>query len=176
MTETVSHVALKQLNHTEANMPFKALRGVHFTTGKNNCLIIHAPSIALTNPLPTTDVVELLDAHSFNWLGRHDFVINSGGIKIHPEAVENKLLHAIQSQPSLQRAINFFIFGQADAALGERLCLLVEGEQDDFDWPTLFNHLNKYERPKQVYYLPKFIRTASNKLNRQKTIALLTTD
>ena len=41
--------------------------------------------------LVTNDVVELVSESEFRWLGRYDNVINSGGIKLHPEEMEKRL-------------------------------------------------------------------------------------
>lgn len=74
MTETISHVALRKIGQES---DYHALPGVHFTVD-NNCLTIHYPEIQL-KAIQTTDVVELLDERTFQWKGRADFVINSGG-------------------------------------------------------------------------------------------------
>ena len=34
---------------------------------------------------------KLIDENTFKWLGRQDFVINSGGFKVHPEKIEHHL-------------------------------------------------------------------------------------
>jgi O-succinylbenzoic acid--CoA ligase len=167
MTETVSHIALKRLN---ANAPlnyFKALKGVHFSADENERLIIHAADIATKDPLVTNDVVKLIDQYTFDWLGRYDFVINSGGIKIHPEMVEKKISKVL-TESSIN--FNFFIFPQEDEQLGEKVCLMVEGENDNFDWTPIFYELAKYEKPKAVFYLKDFARTASDKVDRLKSI------
>jgi hypothetical protein len=86
MTETISHVALRKIGQENE---YHSLPGIHFTS-ENDCLTIHYPEIHST-PIPTTDVVELIDEHSFRWKGRSDFAINSGGKKIHPEELEKRL-------------------------------------------------------------------------------------
>jgi O-succinylbenzoic acid--CoA ligase len=112
-------------------------------------------------------VVKLIDQYTFDWLGRYDFVINSGGIKIHPEMVEKKISKVL-TESSIN--FNFFIFPQEDEQLGEKVCLMVEGENDNFDWTPIFYELAKYEKPKAVFYLKDFARTASDKVDRLKSI------
>ena len=170
MTETVSHIALKRLDTGAPSNYFKALKGVHFSAEENERLIIHAPDIATTDPLVTNDVVKLIDQHTFDWLGRYDFAINSGGIKIHPEMVEKKISQMLaESNPNF----NFFIFPQEDEQLGEKVCLMVEGENDGFNWAPIFSQLAKYEKPRAVFYLKEFARTASDKVDRIRSIERL---
>ncbi|WP_332912306.1 hypothetical protein [Algoriphagus boritolerans] len=40
--------------------------------------------------IQTNDLVELTSETSFKWQGRVDFVINSGGVKFHPELLEKQ--------------------------------------------------------------------------------------
>jgi len=172
MTETVSHVALKQLNSASDDEFFKALKGISFSADNSDRLIIHAPHIAIENPLFTNDVVRLINNTSFKWLGRHDFVINSGGIKIYPEALEAEISNLLLRQNTF---FNFIIFPLADEKLGEKVCLLIEDEKakERVDWKQLFLSLPKYERPKEVHHLKAFLMTESGKINRVKTIELL---
>jgi O-succinylbenzoic acid--CoA ligase len=87
MTETMSHVAIKNLKITYSN--FIALGNTSFTTS-NDSLIIHAPHLGI-EALETNDQVELISSTEFKWLGRKDFVIISGGKKFHPELLEKKI-------------------------------------------------------------------------------------
>ena len=115
MTETVSHVALKHVSQGEQE--FKALKGVRFQA-ENNCLKVFCDSV-LTNPILTTDVVDLISEKSFIWKGRADFVINSGAIKIYPEELEKKLNQTI--------SVPFVILGFPDEKLGEKITIVFEG-------------------------------------------------
>lgn len=162
MTETITHIAVKKLNHLKSEKSaFEALPGVRFETDARNCLIIDAPAIS-EEKVGTNDVVELLSETRFHWLGRADFVINSGGIKIHPEAVERKLFSQIPNP--------FFIASLPDDLLGEKVVLLVENPTKI---PIDFSVLDKYEIPKQVFFLPKFFYTPNGKLQRQETLSQL---
>jgi O-succinylbenzoic acid--CoA ligase len=172
MTETLSHVATRRLNpkkkKAEGVKPFKALPNVSFTTTDDDCLIIKAPKI-LDEHLETTDIVDLLTFKKFYWKGRKDNVINSGGIKIHPEEVEKKL-QGITS-------IRFFISSIPDDALGQKLVLIVESgysaelEKELSDKINKLDNLSKYEKPKKIYMIEKFEETDSGKIKRQGTIA-----
>ena len=105
--------------------------------------------------------MNLLDSHRFIWLGRTDFVINSGGVKLFPEQIEKKLM------PLIER--NFFVWKEEDKILGEKLVLVVEGEP--FDLPGLAATLDKIERPKAIYFVPRFQFTPTGKVKRKETFA-----
>ncbi|AUC81267.1 AMP-binding protein [Lacinutrix sp. Bg11-31] len=163
MTETVSHIAVKQLNNTTKNNSFKTLPNIKITQDDRGCLIVDAPRVS-TAVIITNDVVKLLSENEFEWIGRADTIINSGGIKIFPEQVENLLSGKISNR--------FFIASEEDETLGERVILIIEGEENDLDI-SLFNTLDSYSKPKKTYYLSNFVETTSGKIQRKKTLQLL---
>src|SRR5690606_10643887 len=119
----------------------------------------------------TNDLVELIDEHSFRWVGRADFVINSGGVKLHPEILEAKAEAAVQRFfPNSA----FFFFGAKDEKLGEKLCLVIESNHSTEHKIKLLERLKLdlglYEVPKNIFLISEFIRTNSGKINRPKTI------
>jgi O-succinylbenzoic acid--CoA ligase len=166
MTETISHIAMRQINGGERSIHFSALPNVTFSQNFNGCLKIHAPMIA-EEIVETNDVVALLSSTSFSFLGRIDNVINSGGIKIHPEEVETKL--------SLHIKIPFFIASEKDEALGEKVILVVESEMNLKlkNFSTAFEGLSSYEKPKELYILPQFIYTETDKIKRSAIMKLI---
>ena len=74
MTETCSHVALRRID----SRLFEALPGFSFHTDDRGCLVIESGSMSFGR-LVTNDMVRLHDNKSFQWLGRYDNVIISGG-------------------------------------------------------------------------------------------------
>lgn len=163
MTETISHVAIRKVGLGETDT-FEALNGIEFSQ-ENGQLHVHYPEIGHSN-LAIKDLVELIDNHHFKFKGRVDFIVNSGGVKINPETVEELLSTYIET--------SFFVSGIPDEQLGQRLILLVEGTVAQA--PTLFelkSLLPKFHNPKDVYFLPKFIRTESGKINRLETLKLI---
>ena len=184
MTETITHIAVKSLNNFFAcdselvaersrSAHYKLLPNIKISTDKRGCLVINAPKIA-DEVVITNDLVELISETEFKWLGRFDSVINSGGIKLIPEQIEEKLASII-----MQR---FFVAGIDDAILGEKLILVVESAtsiKSSLEAAIRFkmqqlSQLSKYEIPKQIYFLDQFIETETNKINRSKTVGLLT--
>lgn len=159
MTETVSHIALKEL--TSINEPYRAIGNTSFTT-QNDCLVIQSPELGFPN-LVSNDIVKLIDDKTFHWLGRADFVINSGGIKIHPEEVERKIKGVINND-------DFIISQLPDSSLGNKVIFIGEEhlKSDDIQ-EKIEAVLDKYERPKAYYFIPYLIKTESGKINRIKT-------
>ena len=173
MTETVSHIAARRLNPKKRKKElkaFKALPDVTLTTDDRGCLVIKAPRIT-QDVIVTNDVVELLTYKKFYWKGRYDNVVNSGGIKLHPETIEEKIQKHIPQR--------FFLAGFPDDILGERLVLLIEGmvSRDVKDVLHLAisqdAKLSKYEVPKAIYFLPKFVETLTGKVHRANTMSLI---
>ena len=163
MTETLSHVALRFIGNG-VSAPFKAIEGVHFEQ-QQNCLTIHYPAL-LDAPLYTNDLVNLIDEQHFEWLGRADFAIISGGIKIIPEQLE-KTLSSVLSHP-------FFVTSVPDDKWGSVVGLVIEGEAVDLglDWAAL--GLVAAAVPKKIAFIAQFQRTQTLKIKRQETLANLT--
>jgi len=153
MTETITHIAAKKIGEKA----FSILPNIKITQDDRNCLVIDAPKIS-SAPIVTNDLVDLLNENQFIFLGRVDNVVNSGGIKLIPEQIEDKLAHQIHSR--------FFVSGMKDTVLGEKLVLVIEGEKQHLD-ESVFDGLDKYEKPKEVMYVPKFIETPTGKIKRK---------
>ena len=156
MTETITHIAARKLGEKA----FTVLPNVTISYDDRNCLVIHAPSIS-DDVITTNDIVELVNENQFMFLGRLDNIINSGGIKIMPEQVEQKLANKIQQ--------HYFIASKPDNELGEKVILVVEGDKQEFG-EDLFADLDKYEKPKEIVFIPKFKETASGKIMRKQTL------
>lgn len=163
MTETITHIAVKKLNH-KIYTPnyYQLLPDVTIYKDQRDCLVIKAPKIT-EDIIFTNDVVQLISDKQFNWLGRFDNVINSGGIKLQPEVIENKLSNVLTNR--------FFVTGFSDEYLGEKLVLIVEGKETKINFTK--SNLTKYEVPKTIYFLDGFIETETGKVNRKQTKLLL---
>jgi O-succinylbenzoic acid--CoA ligase len=167
MTETITHIALKKLNNYNVVENYKVLPHVKISVDNRGCLVIDAPTIS-DEKIITNDVVKLISETEFEWLGRYDYVINSGGIKLVPEQIEQKLSEIINDR--------FFVAGISDDIYGEKLILVIESsERNDVISNVVRNlkTLTKYEIPKEIYFLPKFVETETKKIQRRKTLDLL---
>ena len=185
MTETITHIAVKKLNNFPSlqenvtkeftgnqnlTLPKNARNSTFYQTLPNttiykderNCLVIKNEKIS-NNVIFTNDVVDLISDTQFDWLGRFDNVINSGGIKLHPEKIEEKLAHSIHQR--------FFVAGIADEKLGEKLVLIVEGPAITLSLEKA--NLSKFEVPKEIHFIIHFIETETKKIQRKKTLDLI---
>lgn len=160
MTESITHIATRPTNGSKRTEIFEAVESVHFEVENNN-LIIFAPHIA-DSPLHTTDCVQLIDKNHFRWLGRSDNVINSGGVKIHPEQIEEKLQSKIHHR--------YIITGAPDDKSGEQVVLIIESlPYDGTMKEALLNALEslpKIERPKNIFFLQRLLETPTGKIKR----------
>ena len=164
MTETATHIAIKKVSKEDGlNNNFSVLNGVTITDNKNNCLVIKAPHICV-NKLITNDIVKIISKDEFILLGRIDNVINSGGVKLIPEEIEEKLTHSISKR---------FIISSVDSELlGSKVVLIIESNKYKLQ-EDIFQFLSKFEIPKKIYFINKFIYTKTNKIDRFKTTKIL---
>jgi len=156
MTETITHIAAKKVGEHA----FTVLPNVTISYDDNNCLVIHAPRIS-DDVIVTNDLVELVNENQFVFLGRFDNVVNSGGIKLIPEQIEDKLSGKIESR--------FMFGGLDDEKLGQKLVLIIEGEERTLE-PNIFDGLDKYERPKAILFVPKFAESENGKILRKQIL------
>jgi len=170
MTETVSHIALKRLNGPAKSNFYTALDGMEINIDHRECLTIKG-AVTNFNTVATNDRVNLINDRQFEWLGRVDNVINSGGIKIQSEKIEQSIELLIKQ---LQIENRYFVYGIPDDKLGEKLTLIVEGELARGKITTLKNSLSerlpKYEVPKEILFVKKFKETPTGKINRKETV------
>lgn len=165
MTETLSHIALRKINGVGATPYYTALKGVGLSTDGRGCLCLRVPF--LLEALQTNDLVELIGINQFIWKGRHDNIINSGGLKFSPELIEHQIGQCIQSA--------YFIASLPDSQLGEKIVLFLEQEPlSSQGYQKLKRELriclSKYEQPKTIICLPHFQRTPSGKIQRRQTL------
>lgn len=165
MTETITHVAIKKLNGVEQTEYFEGLNNIQFSQDERDCLVIDAPRLSAEKVI-TNDIIHLKNNYQFEWLGRFDNVINTGGVKVFPEKIESKLEKLI--------AERFFITSIPDKKLENKVILIIEREQ----WTkekekvlelALKQVLTKFERPKNIYFLTKFAETPTKKIQRNRT-------
>ncbi|RAJ16284.1 AMP-binding protein [Olleya aquimaris] len=169
MTETITHIAVKPLNASTVTSSavershFQTLPNITISQNKKDCLVIEAPQL-IASKIETNDIVKLHSNTSFQWLGRLDNVINSGGVKLFPEQIEAKLQSTINSR--------FFISSEKDNTFGEVAILVIEAESNTLK-PDVFSKLTAIETPKNVYAISPFSETSSGKIDRNKTLARL---
>lgn len=163
MTETVSHIAIRAINGLAKSNYYHALPKVKFSLDERDCLVIEASEVS-NNKVVTNDLVKLISPSSFQYLGRIDNVVNSGGVKLFPEQIEAKLAKFIN--------IQFIIASEKNQTLGEQLILILEEDSSKpiLDIKTAFSILSNYERPKKIYIFSKFPFTETGKIKRSEIL------
>lgn len=166
MTETITHIALQQLNGAGRQQAYSVLPGCSISTDTRGCLVISADHIH-EGTVVTNDLVQLIDNRQFRWLGRLDNVINSGGVKVIPEDVETQIKHLIDRP--------FFIFGIPDDHLGNKVAIAIE--RDDLDQGQqsillnqIHSQLENPQKPRSIHFLECFIYTETGKIKRKETL------
>lgn len=167
MSETLTHLAIRPLNGSDQSSYFTVLEGFDISTTSEGCLRVKADHLG-DKTWETNDVIEQVGPHRFRWLGRLDHVINSGGIKLYPERIEQKI-QLLFKRP-------FAIVKQTDTKLGEIPVLFIESSPFSSNvekqlLKEIYNRLLKYERPKKIVYLSTFPRNKNGKLIRHKLTA-----
>lgn len=162
MTETVSHIALRKMN----DPIYQALDGVQLAVS-NSSLIINDSKLGIAH-MQTNDEVELIDPTHFKWLGRADFAINSGGIKIHPETIEQIIGEYIH--------VPFIIGGIPHETLGEACVLILEEALPEEKFrqiqEIIREKFGKYAAPKQQV-ISHILKTENGKVRRKETLNAL---
>ena len=178
MTETVSHIAIRRLNGPARSDLFTVLPGVAVGTDDRGCLHLTA---AATNHerIQTNDVVELLTTGQaagqicFRLLGRADSIINTGGVKVQPEAVEAVLSATLATWGLSPR---LFVAGLPDERLGQRVVLFLENQSltaDEFEQlqQAVRVGVGTYAVPRAYVSVGTFAETATGKVDRRATVA-----
>ena len=158
MTETITHFALKNISKNER--AYHCLPGIEIGIDERGCLIIEKNQIS--ERLITNDLIEIINSKTFIWKGRIDNVINSAGIKISPEEIEEQIAQFIPNN-------RFYVGGRTSEKFGEELVLYVEGEKPlswDGDYEDILKTLDKYHQPKAVIFQREFSTTKTGKILR----------
>lgn len=159
MTETCSHVALALA--ADPRRVFRAMPGISFAVTADSRLIVRAHGFDFGDQT-TNDIVELLSGSEFRLLGRADNVINSGGLKLHPEQLEP--IYAAVLGPE----VDFYVAGEPDAELGSRVVLVAEAPADAAELLARLRASDIPHRllPKRSVTVTALPRTRTGKLRR----------
>lgn len=161
-TETLTHVALRDVNGPDRTTHYTAVGDVTFSCDERDRLVVHTPHLTTPHHV-TNDLVELLDDRRFRWLGRADNVILTGGRKVHPEELERRTA-------GLLPFAHYFI-GVPDDRLGEAVMLVVESVRPEDEVKAevdrcLSGALAPHERPRRISVHRAFARTGTGKVQR----------
>ncbi|MDR1402612.1 MAG: AMP-binding protein, partial [Tannerellaceae bacterium] len=167
MTETLSHIALRRINGADATPYYTPFEPVRLWLTPDARLVIEAPW-ASDHPLYTNDIAELLPDGRFRILGRKDNLINSGGIKLQIENIEEKIRSIIR--------IPFAITSAPHRKFGETVVLLIEKTAGiDAIINQIATICPAYERPKIVCQVDFIPMTKNGKIDRKACKELAST-
>lgn len=163
MTETSSHIALRKVNGEDRKDRFSVMGSTRIALDDRQCLVIENPEL-FDGKLVTNDIAEIHDEKTFRWLGRFDNVINSGGVKIMPEEIEQTIAPL--------RPENMLIAPFPDKKLGNTVALYIEGAPlNPYDEKQLIDAIRQlvhpYAVPRQIRYTPVFPKTPNGKTDRK---------
>ncbi len=159
MTETISHIALRSIGMI-TDPYFTVLPSVEIDI-VNDQLVIN-DHLLKSGPIETNDLIVKIDNSHFKWIGRADFVILSGGKKFYAEEIELKIQDIIPSP--------YFISAVDDDHMGQRVVLYIESEHPfPFKKEEFSALISSHQIPKEVIYIPTFVRTLSGKIDRIRT-------
>jgi o-succinylbenzoate---CoA ligase len=156
MTETYSHFAGRTLGESV------------YSVVDDTEIEAHEAGMRIKNPctegqwLQTNDWVTITSPTTFLWLGRTDFTINSGGIKIQLEQVEQEI-----QQLTSWSDQDFFCWWEADPILGQKLILVIK---PGMQLPPALPFSSKYFTPKAIYVKDRFKLSPTNKILRAETV------
>ena len=159
MTETITHIAVRNL--TKGENEFTTLPGIEIGK-RDNCLFIKPNHLSI-EMVQTNDIVQFTNKNKFLLIGRRDFIINSGGVKLNPEAIEKKLAKYISA--------DFVISSIDNSKFGEVVALVFKKNIPD-NYSKAFTHLSKYEIPKEVLVIDNFPEI-NGKINRLKIRSII---
>lgn len=162
MTETLSHIAVRKMDAPTAE--FKQLPNITIRQDQRNCLVVDAPELGV-HDLVTNDKIERINSTTFRLIGRIDNVINSGGVKLHPEPIEHKLANHLEYP--------FFVGGISDKKLGECLVLAIASsfsKRELIITALKSVELQPYEFPKKILFYDTFLKTPTGKIQRKATL------
>ncbi|WP_018119263.1 o-succinylbenzoate--CoA ligase [Corynebacterium mastitidis] len=98
--------------------------------------------------------------------GRLDAVIDSGGLKIHPEVLE----HHLREVPGVAEVC---VVGLPDARLGQAIAAAYTGEAEPGDLIEALDFLPRWQLPRHLRRVDALPRTGSGKVHRAGVVSLL---
>ncbi len=152
MTETLSHIAMRQLNGENSSEYYTAFDDVEISKSKRQTLVVFVRE-QMDRALETNDIVEFDSLGRFKVIGRTDNVINTGAIKVQIEELETKLFSIL--------GFDIVITYNKSKLLGQEIVLLIEEKYKNENDEILkaIQQLEKYHRPKSIFYIKELPKT-----------------
>lgn len=112
----------------------------------------------------TSDAGTLVDA-TLQVQGRIDNIIDSGGLKLHPEVLEQFMLR-------INGVTSACVVGVPDARLGQRISAAYTGSATIADLMEAFDELPRWQVPKEVKLMPSLPMLGPGKVDREAVTQL----
>ena len=157
MTETCSHIALRNV---KTDKYFRVLPEIEIARANDETLRIRG-SVTDNEWIQTHDRVEI-HAEGLRFLGRIDNTINTGGIKIQAEWLENEIINHFHLPLN-----SIAITSLSDAVLGDKIALVIDKNTVSNAIQLDFGFLSKsYSKPRHIFWIDGMPLTETNKLKR----------
>ncbi len=161
MTETLSHVALMQLG---VDPGYWAIEPNQISLNEHHQICIRTN--LYEQEIITNDMAHWIDEKHFEWKGRLDFVINTGGVKVHPEFIENLII-----QESILPATLSFCIAKAPHPIWQEQVVLVSSEMKAAQYLQPISSYLKgigqsYAKPQRFIYLNPIPSNENGKIMR----------
>ena len=158
MTETLSHIALRRISGKEASAWYTPFDNVRLSLSEEGTLVINAPKVS-AEELTTNDMVQFNPQGQFQIIGRKDNIINTGGIKVQIEQVEEQLSQVL--------SVPYMITAAPDEKFGEKIVLLTtSSDREQID--KAIKTLPRYWQPKEIHTIKALPLTGTGKPDRAK--------
>ncbi len=155
MTETVSHIALRQIAPVFSNC-FEVMDQVEIKSGASDNLLIH---IAGKEWIETNDIISIIDSNKFIWRARMDDVINTGGEKVYMNEIESSLSNSI--------GFPFYITKVHDCKLGEKVAIVTDSDvRIEILKSILADTLSAFQRPRIFIQIKQIKKSSLGKMLR----------
>lgn len=112
----------------------------------------------------TSDVGELIDEH-LTIMGRMDSIIDSGGLKLHPEVLEKAIM-------DLEGIAGACVLGVPDQRLGQAIVAAYSGTLSPAEVIRGLSDLPRWQLPKQLKHVEALPMIGPGKVDRRAITAL----
>jgi len=158
-TETASHFAGREIKPGKNH--FHTTAGTSIKSNQNHELMVSNPTTK-DQWITLSDKVEILSNTEFRWFGRTNLVINTGGVKVHIEDLENQISHLLNWP-----LFSFYCTGENHPKFGEQITLVTMHQGAKFeDILIALQALNPLHRPKSMRYVPEIPMLPNGKIDR----------
>jgi O-succinylbenzoic acid--CoA ligase len=158
-TETASHFAGREIKPGKTN--YHTTAGTSINANQNHELMVCNPTTK-DQWITLSDKVEILSNTEFRWLGRTNLVINTGGVKVHIEDLENQI-----SQLLNWPLFSFYCKGESHPIFGEQITLVTTHQNVTLEEILIELHsLNPLHRPKSLRHISQIPMLPNGKIDR----------